>query len=181
MLSDMNAAGQEHQMMLMIAQAIAAGQEEIIIGGMVLQLNQEVAEDEEEAENTEVTPSNLLSGLLLNQQTSEFDEEFENADQADDDEDDDDEDEDYVYHETGEHGALMDEYNSNEDHVSDSEDDDDSSSEGISDVYTAMDTATSAESNAGRRAMHVQEDEDDYFNDVDEEEDEDNGDVVSLT
>jgi hypothetical protein len=176
----MNAAGQEHQMMLMIAQAIAAGQEEIIIGGMVLQLNQEVA-DNEEAEDTEVTPSNLLSGLLLNQQTSEFDEEFERADEADDDEDDDDEDEDYVYHETGEHGGLMDEYNSNEDHVSDSEDDDDSSSEGISDVYTAMDTATSAEGNAGRRAMHVQEDEDDYFNDVDEEEDEDNGDVVSLT
>ena len=168
-------------MMLMIAQAIAAGQEEIIIGGMVLQLNQEVADDEE-AEDTEVTPSNLLSGLLLNQQTSEFDEEFENADAADDDddEDDDDEDEDYVYHETGEHG-LMDEYNSNEDHVSDSEDDDDSSSEGISDVYTAMDTATSAKGNAGRRAMHVQEDEDEYFNDVDEEEDEDNGDVVSLT
>ena len=172
--------------MLMIAQAIAAGQEEIIIGGMVLQLNQEVADDEEEAEDTEVTPSNLLSGLLLNQQTSEFDEEFEHADEADDDDDDeddddDDEDEDYVYHETGEHGGLMDEYNSNEDHVSDSEDDDDSSSEGVSDVCTAMDTATSAEGNAGRRAMHVQEDEDDYFNDVDEEEDEDNGDVVSLT
>jgi hypothetical protein len=68
----------------MIAQAIVAGQEEIIIDCMVLQLNQEVVDDEEEAEATEVIPPNLLSGLLLNQQTSEFHEEFEHADGTDD-------------------------------------------------------------------------------------------------
>ena len=169
----------------MIAQAIAAGQEEIIIGGMVLQLNQEIADDEEEVEETEVAPSNPLTGLLLNQQTSEFDEEFELADDEDnEDDDDDEEDEDYVYHETGD-GRLIDEYNSNEEHVSDSEEEDDTSSDGVSDVYTAMDTASHQDSISGRRAMHVQEE--DYFNEVDEDEDEDddgccdNGDVVSLT
>ena len=88
MLGEMSATGQEHQMMLMIAQAISAGQGEISIGGMTLQLNQ--GEDE----SVDDTGSHHTSNLMLSRQNADYDDEddseyFEHDDGDDDDDDDD--------------------------------------------------------------------------------------------
>ena len=91
MLGEMSATGQEHQMMLMIAQAISAGQGEISIGGMTLQLNQGEGEDE----SVDDTGSHHTTNLMLSRQNADYDDEDESEyfEQDDDDDDDNDGDE----------------------------------------------------------------------------------------
>ena len=169
MLGDMTAAGQEHQMMLMIAQAISSGQQTINIGGMTLQLSQ--------AGDHETGSTSTSSGLMLNHQDEESDDdEYENIDEQEDDDGIDEVDEDDEEHE----GLSA--YFEERDACSDSDDDDDADNDSSSGDSSCASTDIGPSESAchgTQMAMHMQEEQSE---DDDDDHDEDSSDdVVSLT
>lgn len=165
MLGDMTAAGQEHQMMLMIAQAISSGQQTINIGGMTLQLSQ--------GGDNEMGSTPTSSGLMVNHHDEESDDDdYENIDEQEDDDGIDEADED------DEEQEGLSAYFEDREACSDS-DDDDADNDSCSGDSSCASTDIGPSEFACQVAMHMQEEQSEGDND---EQDEDSSDdVVSLT